>query len=218
MEEEKTNWYEKSRDYWANSETSIKGVLGGNEQVHSIDVKTSCELIEGLIGTKKLTAGRVIDCGAGIGRVTSDVLVNYFSECDLMEQDIKYVEFAKEKFNKQTKVKSIFLSSFQDFEFESKYDCIWIQWCLENLDDFDLINFIKKCCDALSNDGLVIIKENIVAKGYVFSNSDYSKQRSDKIFKEIFTQCGLKIFKHFHHPNWPSDLMKVSVFVLKKAN
>ena len=218
--EEKTDWYSKTKEFWANSETSIAGVLGGEDQVHSIDVKTSCELLEGLIQTGKVTPNKVIDCGAGIGRVTSSVLRNYFKECDLMEQNERYISFCKEAFKYEEKVKNIFLSSFQNFEFDvekrGKYNVIWIQWCLENLDDDDLKEFLVKCTNALEESGLIIIKENIVMKGYHFSDCDFSKQRSDVIFKKVFNESGLKIFKHFHHPNWPEDLMKVSVFVLKK--
>jgi len=215
--EDKTDWYNKAKEFWSKSEATITGVLGGEDQVHAIDIKTSSELLEGLIKTGKLIANRVIDCGAGIGRVTSNLLLNYFKECDIMEQDQKYVEFCKDAFKNENKVKNIYQSSFQNFKFDEdrKYNVIWIQWCLENLDDDDLLEFMVKCRNALESDGLVIVKENIVMKGYHFSESDFSKQRSDLIFKEIFNKSGLKITKHFHHPNWPEDLMKVSVFVLK---
>lgn len=215
--EDKSDWYNKAKEFWAKSEATINGVLGGEDQVNVIDVKCSCELLEGLIKTGKLYANRVIDCGAGIGRVTSSVLLNYFKECDIMEQDVKYVGFCRDAFKNEEKVKNIYQSSFQNFIFEKdrKYNLIWIQWCLENLDDDDLKEFMVKCKNALDKDGLVIVKENIVMKGYHFSESDFSKQRSDLIFKDIFNISGLKIIKHFHHPNWPMDLMKVSIFVLK---
>ena len=215
--EDKADWYNKAKDHWAKSESTLTGILGGEDQVHSIDVKTSCELLEGLIQTGKVVTKRVIDCGAGIGRVTSNVLANYFSECDIMERDEKFVEFCKEAFKNRENVKNIYQSSFENFNFDKdrKYNVIWIQWCLENLDDADLKEFMVKCRNALEEEGLIVIKENIVMKGYHFSDIDYSKQRSDTIFKKIFLSSGLKIVKHFHHPNWPEDLMKVSVFVLK---
>lgn len=208
-------WYSKTKEHWQQSESSIKGVLGGNDQVHSSDVKTSCELLEGLIRVHKIITKKVIDCGAGIGRVTSSVLTKYFDECDIMEQDEKFVDHCRKSFSDEPKVKDIFKSSLQDFEFSKSYNIIWIQWCLENLDDQDLSNFLIKCKNNLEENGMIIIKENIVHKGSKFISLDYSKVRSDVLFKNIFDKSGLKIIRHFHHPNWPKDLLKVSVFVLK---
>lgn len=211
----KEQMYKKSKEFWSKSESSFSGVLNGNESIHTSDVKTSSELLKGLIKTKKLYPGNVLDCGAGIGRVTSSVLVNFFNECDLLEQDEKFVHYCKENFSNNPKIKNIFQSSLQEFSFTKKYNTIWIQWCLENLEDEDLIQFLTLCKNNLEENGLIIIKENIVFKGSQFSNQDYSKIRSDKYFRDLFSKCGLNIFKHFHHPNWPKDLLKVSIFVLK---
>jgi protein N-terminal methyltransferase len=215
MNIDKSEWYYKTKEHWENSDSTIKGVLGGNEDVHITDVKTSCELLEGLIKTNKISSLRVIDCGAGIGRVTSSVLLNYFQECDILEQDEKYIEFCKNEFKDNPKVSNIYRSSLQDFKFEKEYNVIWLQWCLENLDDYDLTNFMLKCNAGLAKNGLIIVKENVVNKGAQFINADYSRVRSDTIFLKIFQSSGLKILRHFHHPNWPKDYMKVSVFVLK---
>ncbi len=217
--ENKELWYSKTKEFWEKSEPSISGILEGNDIVHNSDVKTSCELIEGLILTNKLNPGVVLDCGAGIGRVTSSVLANYFEKVDLMEQDEKFVEKCRENFKGNNKIRHIFQNSFQNFSFSDGkeqllYDVIWIQWCVENIDDDDLHEFLVKSRQSLKNNGLIIVKENIVAKGRMFIQEDYSKVRSDIIFKEIFNKAGLKVMKHFHHPNWPKDLMKVSVFVL----
>lgn len=217
--ESKEIWYSKTKEFWEKSEATISGILEGNDIVHNSDVKTSCELIEGLILTNKLTPGIVLDCGAGIGRVTSNVLLNYFEKVDLMEQDEKFCGKCKENFQGNDKIRHIFQKSFQDFNFSNGkeqllYDVIWIQWCVENIDDDDLHEFLTKCKYSLNKNGLIIVKENIVAKGRMFIQEDYSKVRSDIIFKEVFNKAGFKILKHFHHPNWPKDLMKVSVFVL----
>lgn len=211
----KEQWYDKTKEYWKSSENTVQGVLCGNDNVHASDVKTSCELLEGFIKTGKLIPKRVIDCGAGIGRVTSDVLIKYFEECDIVEQDEKFVETCKNNFKDEPKVKDIYQHSLQNFEFKKKYNVIWIQWCLENLEDNDLTDFLIKCKSNLEKDGMVIIKENIVTRGTIFlQRDDYSKIRSDIIFKKLIEKSELKIYKHFHHPNWPKDLLKVSVFVL----
>ena len=216
-EENKKNIrYEKAKEYWENCEPTIHDMLGGNPEVNEIDLKVSRKLIENLIESKKLNLTNVIDCGAGIGRVTDLVLKDYFSEIDLVEMNPEFVKYAKDFFKNNLKIKNIFCSPLQKFIFTKKYNCIWIQWCLENLEDNDLNIFLKNCYNYLEKDGLVIIKENIVDKGYYLCDQDYSKIRSDKIFKNLFESNKFLIFKHIHHPYWPLDLMKVSIFVLSK--
>jgi protein N-terminal methyltransferase len=193
-EPNKSEWYDKTKQHWENSESTIKGVLGGNEQVHETDVKTSNELLEGLIQNNMITPNKVLDCGAGIGRVTNNVLQNHFQEIDIMEQDDKYISYCQDYFKENLKIKNIYKSSLQEFNFTIKYNVIWIQWCVENLNDDDLISFLTKCTEGLEHDGMIIVKENIISKGTKFWEEE----------------------KHFHHPNWPKDLLKVSIFLLTK--
>jgi protein N-terminal methyltransferase len=213
----KNKWYFKTKTHWANSESTIKGMLGGYEEVHGSDVKTSCELLEGLIKLNKIKTSSVIDCGAGIGRVTKSILVNYFKKIDIMEQDEKFVQTCRESFKDDPLIGNIYQNSLQDFKFEKTYEVIWIQWCLENLEDDDIILFMEKCKNALEKTGKVIIKENITEQenNNKFSDEDYSKMRTMKSFRRIFKKSGFKIYKQFIHPNWPDDLVSVGVFVLK---
>ncbi len=169
-----------------------------------------------MIKSGKLNPCKVIDCGAGIGRITNSVLQFYFSEIDLVEMNSKFVEYGKKIFKDNNKIKDYYCSPLQNFKFGKIYDCIWIQWCIENIEDDDLDLFLSNCYNSLNKNGLIIIKENISSRGNFYSSEDYSKVRSDKIFKEIFERNCFTIIKHFHHPNWPKDLLKVSIFVLKK--
>ena len=36
-----------------------------------------------------------LDCGAGIGRITKNLLLNHFKHVDLVEQNLKFLEVAK---------------------------------------------------------------------------------------------------------------------------
>ena len=157
----KEDWYKKREEYWASEEPTLKSVLGGFENSQLPDVKCSCELLNGLILTKQLNPGSCLDCGAGIGRVTEYVLSNFFKEIDLVEKDKKFIEKCKTKFSGNSKIKKIYMSPLESFNFERKYDLIWIQWCLENLEDEDLEPFLNKCYTNLNDDGLIIVKENL---------------------------------------------------------
>ena len=141
----KEDWYKKREDHWASQEPTLKSVLGGFENSQLPDVKCSCELLNGLILTKQLNPGSCLDCGAGIGRVTEYVLSNFFKEIDLVEKDKKFIEKCKTKFSGNNKIKNIYLSPLESFKFEKNYDLIWVQWCLENLEDEDLEPFLNKC-------------------------------------------------------------------------
>ena len=63
------NWYKKSVGYWDGQPATADGVLGGYEEVHKPDSKTSLEMLH---ESKKWISGwtDALDCGAGIGRIT----------------------------------------------------------------------------------------------------------------------------------------------------
>lgn len=213
--------YQKRKEHWESKDSSIKSVLGGSEITQLPDIKASNELLTGLILTKQLTPHRVIDCGAGIGRVTEHVLLDIFDEIDLMEQSSNFIETCKDKFNSNGKVKNIYHSALQHFIFDRKYDLIWIQWCLENIEDSDLNSFLKKCYLALNENGLMIVKENYYKgdkeKESIYAELDLSKQRSDSTYLDLFKKNGFILKKHFLNPNWPSDFMPLVVYVLSKT-
>ena len=247
------DWYKKREKYWSSVEPNLTSVLG-NEIIQLPDVKCSCELLNGLILSKQLNPKSCLDCAAGIGRVTEYVLSNFFSEIDLFEKDKVFLEKCKQKFIGNDKVKNIYESSLEKFQFEKKYDLIWIQWCLENLEDEDLFPFLKKCYDNIKDDGIIIVKENLynideneekeedeeneekekekneekeVPKNeikdennnnyeYKYSNADFSKQRPDVFYINLFLKCKFKIKLHFLNPNWPESMMPLCVYVLSK--
>jgi SAM-dependent methyltransferase len=228
---EKVNWYKKREAHWASKEPVLLSVLGGFEKSHLPDVKCSCELLNGLILTKQLNPGNALDLAAGIGRVTEFVLSNFFKEIDLVEKDKKFIDKCKVKFSSNDKIKKIYMESLENFKFERKYDLIWIQWCLENLEDEDLEPFIKKCYDNLNEDGIIIVKENLYnveGEGeeeeeeeednyqFKYSELDYSKQRPDAFYINLFIKNKFKIKLHFLNPNWPEDMMPLCVYVLSK--
>ncbi len=228
-EENKKDWYKKREEHWSSLEPNLKSVLGGYEDSQLPDVKCSCELLNGLILTKKLKNNSALDCACGIGRVTQFVLCNFFNEIDLFEKDEKFINKTKEIFKNNKKVKNIICSGIENFEFKRKYDLIWIQWTLENIEDYDLIPFLKKCKDNLNDNGIIIIKENYYFniedennnndehnKNFEYSKEDFSKQRLDSFYINLFINNGFKIINHFINPNWPKSIMPLIVCVLEK--
>ena len=179
-EENKKDWYKKREEHWSSLEPNLKSVLGGYEDSQLPDVKCSCELLNGLILTKQLNPISCLDCAAGIGRVTEHVLSNFFKEIDLFEKNKLFIEKCKIKFSDNDKIKNIYNSSLENFEFKKKYDLIWIQWCLENLEDEDLIPFLKKCYENINDNGIIIVKENL----YNINEDDPEENEDDNKKKE----------------------------------
>lgn len=51
--------------------------------------------------------------------------------------------------------------------------------------------------------GVIIVKENISKKGFVYDTQDESITRTDKMFKSVFSQSGLTLLKTMVQTNFP---------------
>lgn len=212
-------FYSQAKKRWHNAQATLTGIMDGFENVHDIDVANSCDILDDLIKNKLITPNYVMDCGAGIGRISQHVLNKYFSSIDLLEQDKKFVEFCQENFKNQPKIKDIYQDSLQNFQFKKSYDVVWIQWCLEHLTDLDVIAFLQKARKNLKDDGVIVIKGNLMENYEEENYIDIKKGdiiRSFKAFEDIFKKCELKIIATSKIKDWSQDLMPVMSFVLKK--
>ena len=144
------NWYRNGLDYWKKIEANNEGVLGGYGFTHGIDVKDNTKILVCLkkIGMK---GGRMIEMGAGIGRLVKDCFIEHFDKCDLLEPADNMIEKARETLEKNEKMGKFYHCSMQDFEFEQKYDCIWFQWVIGHLTDKDAVEHLTKCKNALTD-------------------------------------------------------------------
>ena len=70
------------------------------------------------------------------------------------------------------------MKGLQDFEFEEKYDCVWIQWVFSYISEQDAIKFLTRAKSALNEGGIIILKENHSAKGFLVDKEDCSVTRS----------------------------------------
>ena len=136
----KKEWYAGSIKYWNDQPATVDGVLGGFGNVHEVDSETSRKMIEDYAG--RISGFRTaVDMGAGIGRISKDTLLPKFNEVDLVEPAITQLVKAKENV---PKIRKFYLNGLQDFQYERKYDCIWVQWCLMYLTDTDLHDFLVR--------------------------------------------------------------------------
>ena len=212
-------WYEKQTAYWDEQPTTVDGVLGGYGNTSELELKASKRFLETHMKSA-LASGdelRAFDVGSGIGRITKDLLLGYFPKVDLLDQSPKQIEEAR---TYVPEADNFYCAGFQDFKFEHRYHCIWLQWFLMYLTDADLTRMLVKCRENLEPSGMILIKENVCdtendLEEYHVDDSDNSVIRSVARFKEICIDAGLEIVAEEIQPEWPKDLYPVCMLALR---
>lgn len=207
------NFYRNAQTYWSKIEPSVDGMLGGLSAISSTDIKGSLQFLNDLFKMKPSPqTQRALDCGAGIGRITKNVLINYFQTVDLVEQDENFVQKANEYLSSCGQIGRIHRMGLQDFTpIERTYDVIWCQWVLGHLTDDDLCAFLKRCCTGLTPNGCIVIKENFTSndEDFCIDANDSSVTRSLRITKNILQNAELRIVKIVKQSNFIQGLFPV---------
>lgn len=224
--------YEAAIDYWSSTPATVEGVLGGyGEQtpVPSIDVVGSNHFLRKLKSRMVPPASSTheykkhgCDIGAGIGRVTRDMLHKHCDVVDLVEPVKPFVEqmhVELEPLKQEGKIGTIYDIGMQDWvPEEGKYWLIWCQWCVGHLPDDELVLFFERCKKGLQPNGTIVVKENNTVMGNDdFDPEDSSVTRSDEKFRELFQRAGLKLIATERQKGLPKELYPVRMYALKTA-
>ncbi|CCE66104.1 hypothetical protein TPHA_0O01360 [Tetrapisispora phaffii CBS 4417] len=220
--------YDDAIKYWTDTPATVDGVLGGYGEetiVPTMDVLGSNHFLRKLKSRMVVSPGHsrvAIDVGAGIGRITKTLLHKHCDEIDLLEPVKPFVAQMRVELDEEIasgKVKNIFDIGMQDFTPETgRYWLIWCQWCVGHLPDAELVQFFKRCKEGLQPNGTIIVKENNtnnIEYTDEFDSTDSSVTRSDKKFKEIFEQSGLKLIASDLQRGLPKELYPVRMYALK---
>lgn len=180
-------------------------MLGGfnNTRLPRVEIAGSKSFISHPLIKRRLVASSyayAADCGAGIGRITKNLLSKTFAKTDLIEpiesfnKDVMEGEYLRPE-REAGKIGQVFSMGLQEFTPEKgKYSIIWNQWCLGHLTDHDLVEYFKRCKEGLSVDGgVILVKENITFGEDHFDGVDSSCTRTEKSFRAIFSRAGLRI-------------------------
>lgn len=100
----------KATEYWDAVDATLDGVLGGYAEVAAPDADTSLAFAGAVLGGE---VGRALDCGAGIGRVSRDVLTKLARNVDLVELIPKYVEQARLELKDEPRMGEFIVASLQ---------------------------------------------------------------------------------------------------------
>jgi protein N-terminal methyltransferase len=202
---------EKSLRYWANAPATVDGVLGGVEHVHEIDIRESKAFLESLDGVGR---ERALDCGAGIGRISKNLLCPLFKLTDVMEPFPHMLDIAKAELPSE-RVGEFLPTSMERADLPHTYDLITMQWVAAYLHDDALVSFLERCKAALKPGGVIFIKDNIATRNRLVDAEDNSQIRSDKQYKALFAKAGLACVKEAPQVEWPEDLYEARMYALR---
>ncbi|XP_066592328.1 N-terminal Xaa-Pro-Lys N-methyltransferase 1-B isoform X2 [Prorops nasuta] len=213
------SFYTAAEKYWDNVPATLDGILGGFGFISQTDISGSDSFLSGLFQLDD-PPGKTcaLDCGAGIGRVTKNLLVKWFKQVDLVEQNKKFIDTAKSGLSSYSnKIGQFYNTGLQNFCPEpKKYDVIWCQWVLGHLEDEDLIQFLKNCSLGLNESGILIIKENVTSSDESDIDSlDSSVTRSLKSLKYLCAEAGLICVRLEQQHNMPAGLYRVYMMALR---
>lgn len=212
-------FYDAAIKYWNEIPATINGMLGGFGFISEVDCRGSMIFLKRLFELADPPSRNcALDCGAGIGRVTREVLLKWFRNAELVEQNPRFVQAAHLYLRRHTqRIGNFFPVGLQNFSpLEKKYDVIWCQWVLGHLLDDDLIDFLRRCSTGLNSCGLIVVKENVTeSQDYDKDVNDSSVTRPLSHLRSIFHKAGLQCVREERQFTFPGCLYPVYMFALK---
>ncbi|XP_058459455.1 N-terminal Xaa-Pro-Lys N-methyltransferase 1-B [Malaya genurostris] len=210
--------YQDAKKYWSNISPTVDGMLGGFASISFTDIRASDQFLKNLYKLKP-APGKMcaLDCGAGIGRVSKNLLIPVFAQVDLVEQDEKFAQTAKRDLYSSGKLGTVFNQGLQDFSPEEcKYDVIWSQWVLGHLTDDDTVEFLTRCLKGLKRNGVIVIKENFTTGTRPEPDKqDASVTRPLPLMKKLLSKGGFRVIKEQKQKDFPRDLYPVYMLAMK---
>ncbi|KAJ7297989.1 hypothetical protein O6H91_Y024200 [Diphasiastrum complanatum] len=224
----KDEWYQNGIKYWTGVEATVDGVLGGYGNVSSWDVMESDAFFLILFATCRPCLQY---CGAGVGRVTKQLLLRHFHEVDLVEPVQHFLETARRDLKSHIlesnviqdhslhRVVNFFATPLQVklHSEPNRYDVIWVQWCIGHLTDQDFVTFFLRAKVGLKPDGLFVLKENVSKCDFLLDKADSSVSRSDAYFRDLMKQTGLHLQKTRAQQRFPRELLGVRMYALTQS-
>ncbi|KAH7203556.1 alpha-N-methyltransferase NTM1 [Fusarium oxysporum] len=217
---------EKCKEYWESVDSDNNGMLGGvlsvMPSVSRIDLQGSRTFLARLgIGVKsgRQRVPRVLEGGAGIGRITEGLLLKLADQVDVVEPVVKFTETLRGKPG-VGEIHNVGLEKWEPSE-GAVYDLIWIQWCIGHLNDEELVQFLERCKSVLEKEhGLIVFKENLSTWGQdKFDELDGSVTREDEKFQQLFKKAGLKLLKSDMQRGFPvvknRQLLPLKMYALR---
>ncbi|ETN67907.1 ad-003 [Anopheles darlingi] len=217
--ETETDYYKNAKKYWSTISPTVDGMLGGFGSISFIDIRGSEQFLRHLYRLKPAPGHqRALDCGAGIGRITRGLLVPFFEQVDLVEQDEQFCQTARTSLKDcGPKIGTVYNEGLQSFVPQAgHYDIIWVQWVLGHLTDEDLVQFFSRCANGLARSGMMVMKENFTSNDEVIADeTDSSVTRPLAAMKALLKRGNLRVVKEQRQTSFPKELYPVYMLALK---
>jgi galactose mutarotase-like enzyme len=215
-----TTWYTQAKDYYEdNCSATVNGVLGGIGEISDGDLQGSRDFLKSLNLPTTTSGPPSVACehGAGIGRVTKGVLLDFCDRSDLVESSARLLYAAPDYIGSKSTNCRFYNTELQDWKGKpGAYTIIWIQWVACYLRDDDLIKFLQRCADSLVEGGVIVLKENTCEdQTFVVDVDDASLTRSLPYWCDLIYKAGLDIHKIEWQQDLPDDIFPVPMIALK---
>ncbi|KAF2160497.1 hypothetical protein M409DRAFT_59972 [Zasmidium cellare ATCC 36951] len=208
--------------YWSTTPATVDGVLGGYPQVSRVDLQGSANFLAKLRRQSKHfppSKGKlrtVADCGAGIGRITKGFLQNVAETVDIVEPVTSFTDQVKD----EPCVGKIYNVGLEEWKPDNGvvYDVVWNQWCVGQLTDAQLVEYLRRLPAVVEEGGWIVVKENL-SNNYVgedvYDETDSSVTRTDDKFRKLFEEAGLRIVLTELQKGFPKSLYPVRAYALQ---
>ncbi|KAF2674118.1 hypothetical protein BT63DRAFT_419428 [Microthyrium microscopicum] len=216
--------------YWAAITPDDAGVLGGYPAVSRADLRGSAAFLaklrrKSLSHAAGAKLSRVVDVGAGIGRVTKGFLANVAKTVDVVEpvqkltHELTHGE-AGRTLRETGTLGEVYNVGAQEWTPESgrMYDVVWTQWCVGQVTDLQLVEYLQRVQKNLVAGGWIVVKENLSTEADgsdIFDETDRSVTRADGKFRDIFEHAGLDIVATEVQRGLPKELYPVRSYALQ---
>jgi len=220
-----STWYKRAKAWYEdNCSATIDGVLGGIGHISDKDLDGSRNFL------KQLNLPRVkselmdsksslaCECGAGIGRVTKGLLLEFADRCDLIESSSRLLSAAPDHIGDyQSNRCRYFCSELQTWRpGVNKYSIIWIQWALCYLTDYDIVQFLSRCSESLVDGGWIVLKENVCSEeAFIVDVDDASITRSLAYWLDLIAKSGLQVKHLSWQDGFPDDIYPVPMLAIQ---
>lgn len=217
-------WYDRAAEYYEeNCPGTLDGVLGGFASITKADLAGSKRFLENLLVKRPSidwASGVGCECGAGIGRVSKGLLLPLgIPRCDLVESSARLLSVAPEYIGDPDASKCRYICDTLQHWAPPKntYSVIWIQWVLVYLTDTDIIKFLRRCGEALTQNGVICLKENTCdVELFVLDRDDASLTRAVPFLLKLVEAAGLIVAHQETQDDFPEDIFAVPMIALVK--
>lgn len=236
-------WYQQTIDHWS-QQSGLNGVLGGCSEIDSLDAEGSLAFLSESVQQSPqqpspqqpspqqqspqqqlFASSHALECGAGVGRVTSSVLLHVTQSVHLVEVSPPLIEQARSNLSLFSGRVTFECTSLQDFQPPTDgttFTLVWLQWVLGHLTDTGVVRLLKQCKRSLRAGGSIVLKENIasrreckVGRGrYMLDKANAAVIRSHEHMLTLCRLAGLAVVRSKPQKGLPKDYYAVRMYEL----